>query len=172
MKKKLIFILAFFVLVVNFLSADSTTSQWGASGAKNKKNLSINDMLKYAIEDEYLARAEYLLIMKKFGKIAPFSNIVKSEEQHIVWLKQEYDTRKLSIPEDNADQFVVLPESLKESFETGVHAEIENIAMYTSFLSSPRLAARENSELKTLFTRLMQASENHLKAFKRNLAKY
>ncbi|MCI1209968.1 MAG: hypothetical protein LKF96_11040 [Treponema sp.] len=161
---------AFFLIMTGacLYAADSGVS-WGAAGAKNERDLSVPAMLKYAIEDEFLARAEYDRIIKKFGKIRPFSSIIKAEERHIQWLKDEYKNRSLPVPDDRAADFVIVPGSVKEALEAGVTAEIENIAMYRSFLADPELSVPENRQLKDLFTRLMQASENHLAAFRRNL---
>ena len=38
-------------------------------------------MLTYAIQDEYLAHAEYDYILKNFGDQRPASNIIKAEEK-------------------------------------------------------------------------------------------
>ena len=47
-------------------------------------------MLTYAIQDEYLALAEYELIIEKYGSMRPFSNIINSEKTHIdMFLKKE-----------------------------------------------------------------------------------
>jgi hypothetical protein len=44
--------------------------------------------------------------------------------------------------------------------------------MYGNFLAHPELAKLENASAKTLFEQLKRASENHLRAFKTQLAKY
>lgn len=60
----------------------------------------------------------------------------------------------------------------KEAFQTGVDAEIANIGMYETFLAHPLLARPENEALRDLFTRLRDASKNHLQAFRTGLARY
>jgi len=45
-------------------------------------------MLNYAIQDEYLARGEYVAIMGKFDETAPYANIKKSEDKHIAYLTE------------------------------------------------------------------------------------
>ena len=57
-----------------------------------------------------------------------------------------------------------MPSTLAESFETGVAAEINNIAMYEKFLLQEL-----PQEVRDVFERLMNASKNHLKAFERGL---
>jgi len=145
---------------------------WGAHAAAADSDRSIEKMLRYAIQDEYLAQAEYLAIMGRHGNIKPFSNIAESEKSHISWLKDACNDARLPIPADSAAAYVTIPDSLKGSFQAGVTAEIDNIAMYDSFLSSAPLAAEENAALKDLFIRLRDASKNHLSAFRNGLSKY
>lgn len=154
------------------LAAEGTAVPWGARAAAVDSERSVEDMLRYAIQDEYLARAEYLAIMRKHGEIRPFSNIIRSEEGHISWLKDAYAAANLPIPPDIASAYVVIPDTLKAAFQAGVTAEIDNIAMYDSFLGSPLLAKAENASLKALFIRLRDASKNHLAAFQNGLSKY
>lgn len=149
-----------------------TLSTWGARAAATDTAMSIDEMLRYAIEDEYFAHAEYAAIMTRFGTVTPFSNIVRSEESHIAWLKEAYAAAGLSVPKDEAAALAIAPANLKAAFETGVGAEIENIAMYDSFLATSLLAKAENASLRALFVRLRDASKNHLSAFKNGLSKY
>jgi len=167
------------VLLIQFAIISSvwaSGSEYGASAAalaiKNQTPFTVNDMLRWAVEDEYLARGEYVAIMKKFGVMKPYDNIKAAEEQHLGWLTAEYKTRGLAFPEDGSSPYIVLPSSLKEAAQAGVDAEISNIAMYKSFLSRPEMAKAENASVKELFNRLMSASENHLKAFRTQLSKY
>ena len=143
------------------------TADFGAKGAEGKTVLSVEQMLTYAIQDEYLARGEYELIIGEYGSIRPFTNIVAAEERHIEWVTEAFDAYGYSVPKDTAHMYVVLPEDLKSSFETGVQAEIDNIAMYESFLKTDL-----PEDVRDLFERLQQASENHLRAFRNNLNRY
>ena len=111
---------------------DSTN--FGAKGALDVTGYTLEDMLKYAIEDEYLARQEYEVIIDEFGEIRPFTNIIRAEENHIAWLKDIYEKYDLDIPEDTAIEYTLIPDSLDETYEVGVQAEIDNIAMYDMFL--------------------------------------
>ena len=146
-------------------------SNFGAQGAEGKKGLSLEQMLVYAIQDEYLARAEYEAIMARHGNLRPFSNIIRAEEQHIAWLKEVFAKYGLPVPADTAKGRVTVPAALKEALETGVQAEIDNIAMYDSFLGQAP-AAPLPADVRQLFERLKSASENHLRAFRNNLSRY
>lgn len=152
--------------------ASAGDSAFGAGAAKVDSSPSIKDMLKYAIEDEYLARAEYKLIIENFPITRPFTNIIESENTHIQLLSDVYNNHGIAIPKDNAGNHVKLPDSLHDAFAVGVQAEIDNIAMYDSFLKNPLIEKPENADVKSTFIKLMKASENHLSAFKKGLSRY
>ncbi|MEI6875422.1 MAG: hypothetical protein WCL50_09885 [Spirochaetota bacterium] len=152
-------------------AASPAASAWGAKAASADNDLTIPDMLRYAIEDEYLARAEYAAIIEAHGSLAPFSNIVRTEVNHISWLVEAIGRAKLPVPTDEAEALVRVPSNMKEALAAGVEAEIANIAMYDSFLASSPIAAPANAGLRNLFVRLRDASKNHLAAFRNGLAK-
>ncbi|MBU2238306.1 MAG: hypothetical protein KJ868_09875, partial [Gammaproteobacteria bacterium] len=66
---------------------------YGAAGAQNEvdKVLTLESMLSYALEDEYLARGEYQEVIRTFGGQKPFTNIIKAEERHISWLEPLFE---------------------------------------------------------------------------------
>ena len=163
MRKLILLVLTMTFLVSLTLSA----ADFGAQGALEAGSLTLADMLSYAIQDEYLARAEYVEIILEYGSMRPFSNIVKAEERHISFLIPLFERYGFKTPEDNADDYVVLPQDMKTALELGVHAEIENIAMYEVFLQEDLPA-----DVRDVFERLMAASENHLEAFRRALRRY
>lgn len=138
----------------------------------NGSSFTVADMLRWAAQDEYLAHGEYAAIMQKFGTMRPYDNIMAAEEQHLAWLQAEYKTRGLDFPTDGSADHVVVPATLKAAAQAGVDAEIANIAMYRAFLARPELQKAENASVKSLFEQLMRASENHLRAFRTQLAKY
>ena len=148
-------------------TAAATSGDFGARGAEGKSGLTVEQMLTYAIQDEYLARAEYELIIGEYGSIRPFTNIMSAEERHIEWVAEMFDEYGYSLPKDTANLYVALPADLRSSFQTGIQAEIDNIAMYESFLAEDLPA-----DVRDLFERLKRASENHLRAFRNNLHRY
>lgn len=177
MTKKLIVIGCMAAMLAGGLSAeklvtgsDIAAAGYGAAGAEEYgSNWTVEQMLQYAIEDEYLARAEYVAIMREFRITRPFSNIKQAEDQHISMLVPLFETRGISIPSDTAIEHIFVPPSLSEAFQTGVQAELDNIAMYDAFLESPLLQVEENSDVVDAFIRLKRASESHLAAFQKQL---
>jgi hypothetical protein len=169
-------LLATLILLAATVTAFATGSDYGAGAATKAiadgSRFTVTDMLRWAAEDEYLARGEYEAIMGKFGYMRPYSNIMASEEQHLAWLNAEYQTRGLLFPTDGSAPYIVLPKDLKAAAQAGVDAEIANIAMYKTFLARPELSDPANASVKVLFEQLMRASENHLRAFRNQLARY
>ncbi len=145
-------------------SEDASTNEndFGAQGALAAQGYTLEAMLEYAIQDEYLARQEYESIMKEYGAINPFANIIKAEEYHIELLTGLYDDYDFTLPEDTAIDYVVVPESVDLTYEIGVQAEIDNIAMYEKFLEQDL-----PDDVRVVFTELRDASENHLAAFEK-----
>jgi hypothetical protein len=152
--------------------AESSNELYGNGAAKIDKTLTIQDMLTYSIQDEYMARAEYVAILAKFGTVQTFNNIKNAETTHISWLVEAFGEQKMSVPEDKGSEHIIIPESLKEAYETGVQAELDNIAMYERFLSQSIINDANNAGLKKIFDDLRRGSVNHLKAFQNQLAKY
>jgi len=68
--------------------------------------------------------------------------------------------------------YIHAPATLKEAAKAGVQAEIDNIAMYERFLEQPGLRDPRYAAVVDLFSRLKDASKNHLAAFQKQLEKY
>ncbi len=139
---------------------------YGAKGALADKDLTINDMLTYAVQDEYLARGEYLAIVDKFGSQRPYSNIISAEETHLAYLKEVYLSYGLDFPTDGSAEYIVVPASLLEAAKTGVQAEIDNIAMYELFLTYDL-----PDNVFEVFSALKSGSDSHLLAFQKQVDK-
>lgn len=154
------------ILMILMLSS-LTFASYGHTGAEKDNNVTVQEMIKYAIEDEIFAKTEYEKIMKTFNIDRPFSNIKRAEETHMEMLKpliEKYNVNYEKLEEKD----LVIPETLKETFEIGVQAEIDNIAMYEKFLKDENLPA----DVREVFTYLRDGSKNHLRAFERQLSKY
>lgn len=145
---------------------DDVDFNMGADAAKKDSDLTTQDMLKYTIEDEYLAQTIYNYIISEFGNIRPFSNIINSEANHIELLKPLLE-KYASIPTNNAKDIIIKFETIQEAYEAGIRAEIDNIKMYETFLSKEL-----PDDVKVVFTELLNASKNHLQAFSRRLSNY
>lgn len=122
----------------------------------------VQEMLTYAILDEYAAQAEYQGIIEKYSNVKPFSNVVTAEGRHIDLVKTLMEKYEVAVPQNDAASKVAAPESLLEAYKAGVAAEVRNIEMYNKFLGQ-----NLPEDVKTLFTSLVRASENHKRAFEK-----
>ena len=141
--------------------------EYGAAAVNEGGTYTLEQMLTYAIQDEYLAQAEYKAIIEKFGVDRPFANIMKAEGVHVQHLLPLFDAYSIPVPADTAAGNVVLPAALEEIYQIGVTAEIHNIGMYETFLKQEGLP----EDVEGVFEALKKASESHLAAFQRNLDK-
>ena len=137
---------------------------YGSAGALDDTSLTLADMLTYAIQDEYLAYAEYDRILSDFGNVRPFTNIIRAEETHIDALLPLFTAYGITAPADEGADRAVSVTALTDAFQAGVTAEVNNIAMYETFLDQ-----NLPDNVRTVFESLMHASENHLRAFQNQL---
>lgn len=151
-------------------SAESVAEEmvgYGAVGALADTEMTTEEMLVYAIQDEHLAHGEYALVLETFGDQNPFDSIVLSEEQHISELTVLFERYGFAIPVDESAEHVIAPATVKEALEKCVDGEVDNIAMYNKFLE------REiPDDVRRVFTSLRNASERHLNSFQQSLEKY
>ena len=153
-------LLSLFLMGSSVLAADTG---YGAKGAAQVSQPTLQEMLKFAIQDEYLALAQYNAVLDQFGKIRPFANIVRSEEQHIALLKPLFNDRGWDVPGDESAALVHIPATMAQALQIGKEAELDNIAMYEHFLQQPDLP----EDVKAVFERLLAASKRHLQAFRK-----
>ena len=140
---------------------------FGAAAVNTGETYTVEQMLHFAIEDEYMAQAEYAAIIDAYGANAPFTNIIRAEATHITLLTRLFDAYGLTLPANTAVERTVLPGSLAEAYTTGIAAENANIAMYAQFLAQAELP----QDVADTFTALQNASVSHLAAFTQNAEK-
>ncbi|MFA9378026.1 MAG: DUF2202 domain-containing protein [Lachnotalea sp.] len=170
MMRKQIKTLAGAVLVAGLLVTGVTTkttvyaanSESGSAAALADTNYSLEEMLTYAIEDEYLAQMEYSVIMKTFGEQRPFSNIINAEGVHINYLLPLLEEYNVTNPQKDYESLVEVPSSIDEAYLIGIQAEENNIAMYEQFLNEDL-----PDDMKLIFEELVNASQHHLLSFQR-----
>jgi len=120
-----------------------------------------------ALDDEYKAEATYQVVLDKHGDVRPFSNIIRAEQRHQEMVKAEMDKRGWAYGPNPYTGKIKAPPTLLEACQTGVQAEIENIALYDNLL--PTI---DDAAARDVMARLQWASrENHLPAFERCVAR-
>lgn len=157
---------AMITLCIGFISPVMAEEEtYGATAVSQlaDEELTLEKMLNFALQDEYLARGEYQKIIEKFGNNRPFSNIIKAEERHIAWLKPLFKKYGFLLPPDRGLELATIPATFAETLKIGEAAEIANIAMYKRFLKQDL-----PDDVRDVFSHLLTGSENHLAAFTRN----
>lgn len=151
-------------LSITMFAADG---DFGSAAVEEDETYTLSEMLTYAIEDEYLAHAEYVSIIDTLGGQRPFTNIVKAEETHIAALEPLFAEYGVGLPANTAEDYVVVPSTWLDAFKAGVQAETSNIAMYEAFLKQEL-----PDDVRSVFTALKNASENHLAAFENGVSRF
>ncbi len=162
MKTALILVmLALFALAPALSLAEEAA---GSAATADGQTYTVEQMLTYALQDEYAARAAYTAILAAFGDGAPFANTLRAEGTHVAELLALFAAYGLAAPADTAAGTVTAPATLAEAYAAGVAAETANIAMYARFLAQADLPA----DVHAAFTVLSNASQNHMAAFTRS----
>lgn len=153
-------------LRASFKDEQPEPSNYGAKGALQASALTLSSMLTYALQDEYLAQARYDSVISAFGDVRTFVQIKEAELRHIDALLPLFQKYNTPVPKNIAETLVSTPETIKMAYALGVQGEIDNIGMYERFLTYDI-----PSDIRVVFTRLRDASRNHLAAFERGLAR-
>lgn len=138
----------------------------GSAAVAENATYTLEEMLTFAMQDEYAAQAAYAAIQTAFGEGNPFQSILQAEQTHQELLNALFTAYGIPVPANTAAQTAV-PATLTEAYQTGVNVEVANIKMYETFLAQSGLA----QDVRDTFTALMEASKNHLAAFTRNAEK-
>ena len=136
--------------------------------------------LLYLIEEEKLAHDVYTVMHEQYGAKV-FGNILSSEQKHQEEVLTLLQARGLADPRsselgifNNAelqalyDQLIAQgKQSAEEAYKVGVAIEEKDIADITT-----QLATATDDDIVTTLERLRTGSENHLRAFNRQLSRY
>ncbi len=155
------------------VSADSVYEEYSLTSTSEvtinpETEYTLEEMLLYVLWDEYMAQAEYNVIIDTFGEIRPFTMIVKAEQTHINLLLPLFEEYEIEIPENTAADYVVIPESITSAINTGVESETANIKMYQTFLAQDNLP----DDVRAAFESLVSTSQHHLDAFSSDRSSY
>lgn len=163
--KNLIFFLAFIVI--------------GGAMELKAQDQDQKDM-KYMLEEEKLARDVYFSLGEKWG-LRVFNNIKKSEQWHMDMMKNLLETKKTSYSL-NEERGVFFNQELQKMYnslvERGLKSQQEALQVgklieETDIADLEKAIANTNdADIKQVYTYLLKASHNHLRAFSRQLSRY
>lgn len=160
----------------NILAPPDETTPEAVTANKQSQD----ELLLYLIEEEKLAHDVYTVMYEQYGANV-FGNIFKSEQNHqgqvltLLQARNIADPRSsergvFSNPELQAlyDQLITQgKQSTAEAYKVGVAIEEKDIADITT-----QLATATDSDIVATLERLRTGSENHLRAFNRQLSRY
>ncbi|MBE0621194.1 MAG: DUF2202 domain-containing protein [Burkholderiales bacterium] len=116
-----------------------------------------------ALDDEYKSHATYDQVIRDFGPVRPFVNIVEAEARHIAALVTLFDRYGLPVPPDPWPGKAPRYQSVDAACVAAVQAEIDNAALYDRLLASTR-----RPDILAVLQALRSASQDrHLPAFQR-----
>jgi len=123
------------------------------------------EALRILLEDERRAEALYAAVMRKYGEVRPFSNIIEAERRHQGALESLFEAHGLKVPANPwQGKNIPVPDTFRGACEAGVEAEIENVALYDRLMRTVK-----ETDLLEVFEKLRWASqERHLPAFQRH----
>jgi hypothetical protein len=153
-------LVALLALAAIAATAVTALAEFGSGAVKEGETYTTQEMLTYAIQDEYMALAEYEAIVAAYGDGNPFSNLIEAEKYHVTLLTGLFEAYGYAVPANDAANRIALPESLDAAYDVGAEAETNNIAMYETFLAQDVPA-----DVAQVFSALKDASGNHLAAF-------
>lgn len=116
-----------------------------------------------ALDDEYKSHATYDQVIRDFGQVRPFINIVEAEARHIAALLTLFERYSLPVPPNPWPGKTPRYPSVDAACVAAVQAEIDNAALYDRVLASTR-----RPDILDVFQALRSASQDrHLPAFQR-----
>lgn len=119
--------------------------------------------LSDTLDDEYKSRETYAQVIRDFGDVRPFVNIVEAEARHASALINLFEKYGVSPPANRWAGKAPRFSSVHEACVAGIQGEIENVAIYDRALKST-----QRPDILAVYQALRSASQDrHLPAFQR-----
>lgn len=119
--------------------------------------------LAEALDDEYKSHETYQQVIRDFGPVRPFINIVEAEARHISALLALFAKYAVAPPANRWAGQAPSFADVDQACLAGVQGEIDNVAIYDRLLR-----ATQRPDLLDVFHALRSASQDrHLPAFQR-----
>jgi len=140
-------------------TAPAAGTYWGTAAAP--LDAAEVTALTEAINEEYGALNTYQAAVEQFGNVYPFSQIARSEQQHVNALARLFTKYGLAVPANPGLASTPSWNTVADACQTGVDAEIADAALYDELKP-----AVDNADILQVFANLQAASLNsHLPAF-------
>lgn len=137
--------------------------------------------LLYMREEEKMAHDFYSLMYEKWG-LRPFGNIKEAEARHMQAVKTLLDRYSISDPVTTSEYGIFSSEKIKGLYDNFLKQG--NLSAKDALLAAAELEEvdivdlkkgikeSDNDDIRFVYDNLVRGSENHLRAFVRNLSKY
>jgi len=161
-------------IVIAILSSMNTFSQKGSLSEK------VTNDMKFMVEEEKVARDAYEYLGETWN-LRIFNNIKQSEQRHMEMMESLLEKNKIAY-EISDERGVFYNKDLQKMYndliEKGSKSrrdalEVGKLIEVTDIKDLEEAIKNTSDEyIKQVYSNLLRASQNHLKAFNRQLAKY
>ncbi|NCB36222.1 MAG: hypothetical protein EOM58_09285, partial [Clostridia bacterium] len=86
MKLRKIFATLTALVLLAAMPVIALAEDFGSASVTQGETYTLEQMLTYAMQDEYMAQAEYAAIIAAYGDNTPFANIINAEKTHVALL--------------------------------------------------------------------------------------
>lgn len=132
------------------------SSQAAAPAFSPDTAYTLEEMLNYALLDEYTTEAAAAAVNAKFGEQSPFAELQVLTVQRILLLKGLFESYGFAIPENTAAENLKVPSSLQAAYNAGLKAETRKVQMYEAFLAQAGLP----DSVRAAFEELLQGAKD------------
>ncbi len=116
-----------------------------------------------ALDDERRSQGFYNAVMERHGRVVPFSNIVRAEQNHERAVIALMDRHGVAVPDSAPTNLPAVGATIAECARAAAQIERDNIALYDTLIP-----AIHEADIRALFQNLRAASKDrHLPAFER-----
>lgn len=116
-----------------------------------------------ALDDEYKSRETYAQVIRDFGEVRPFINIVEAEARHASALLSLFERYGVAPPDNRWTGKTPRFSSVSEACVAAIADEVDNVKLYDR-----ALASTQRLDILAVYEALRSASQDrHLPAFRR-----
>lgn len=139
MRKLTTLILSFILFFSSFIFIGgsvlaSEEIAYGADASFGDKELTLEEILTYTLESQYLSRNLNDSIVEKFGKVKPYIGIMENNEDNVSSLEELFSVYGYTLIEDKSASHVLIDEKFDNNLSSSYEEEMKNIVMYETFL--------------------------------------
>ena len=129
---------------------------------KEDKNLSVEKMVKYALQNEYEKRDTYKFLVDRFINEKAFDEIYNNKKVSVSIIEAFANKQGVKIEKYKANKNINIYSNIKETKTAMRDSELENIIIYNTFINQKEVP----QELILVFSRIKEISKMNLNLLK------